>query len=91
MRGSGGGTLRFVMCRNVPKRRVVSGVFWLVGVLSLSVLFGFVYRFCTEDEKREAPMLALPLRLPTATYGGHMGPFLCSVLILTNGLNTSRQ
>ena len=28
-------------------------------------------------------MVALPLRLPTATYGGHMGHFLLSVLILT--------
>ena len=29
-------------------------------------------------------MLALPLRLPTAPYGGHMGHFLLSVLILTS-------
>ena len=28
-------------------------------------------------------MLALPLRLPTASYGGHMGHFLLSVLTLT--------
>ena len=27
-------------------------------------------------------MLALPLRLPTAPYGGHMGHFLLSTLIL---------
>ena len=28
-------------------------------------------------------MVALPLRLPTASYGGHMGHFLLSVLTLT--------
>ena len=28
-------------------------------------------------------MVALPLRLPTACYGGHMGHFLLSVLTLT--------
>ena len=28
-------------------------------------------------------MLALPLRLPTAPYGGHMGHFLLSVLMLS--------
>ena len=27
-------------------------------------------------------MLALPLRLPTAPYGGHMGHFLLSTLIV---------
>ena len=27
-------------------------------------------------------MLALPLRLPTASYGGHMGHFLLSTLAL---------
>ena len=27
-------------------------------------------------------MLALPLRLPTAPYGGHMGHFLLSILAL---------
>ena len=31
----------------------------------------------------EAPMLALPLRLPTAPYGGHMGHFLLSMLMLS--------
>ena len=30
-----------------------------------------------------APMLALPLRLPTAPYGGHMGHFLLSMLMLS--------
>ena len=33
----------------------------------------------------EAPMLALPLRLPTAPYGGHMGHFLLSILALMPG------
>ena len=28
-------------------------------------------------------MLALPLRLPTAPYGGHMGHFLLSMLMLS--------
>ena len=28
-------------------------------------------------------MLALPLRLPTASYGGHMGHFLLSMLMLS--------
>ena len=28
-------------------------------------------------------MVALPLRLPTASYGGHMGHFLLSVLMLS--------
>ena len=28
-------------------------------------------------------MLALPLRLPTASYGGHMGHFLLSMLLLS--------
>ena len=28
-------------------------------------------------------MLALPLRLPTASYGGHMGHFLLSTLMLS--------
>ena len=28
-------------------------------------------------------MLALPLRLPTASYGGHIGHFLLSMLMLS--------
>ena len=64
------GTLRFEMCRNVPKRCVVSGV------LVSSVLF--LYKVLDT----EAPMLTLPLRLPTASYGGHMGHFLLSTLAL---------
>ena len=28
-------------------------------------------------------MVALPLRLPTASYGGHMGHFLLSMLMLS--------
>ena len=71
------GTLHFGMCRNVPKRCVVSGV------LVSSVLFSY------KVLDTEAPMLALPLRLPTAPYGGHMGHFLLSVLML--GLSTVRQ
>ena len=58
------------MCRNVPKRCVVSGV------LVSSVLFSY------KVLDTEAPMLALPLRLPTASYGGHMGHFLLSTLAL---------
>lgn len=50
------GTLRFEMCRNVPKRCVVSGV------LVSSVLFSY------KVLDTEAPMLALPLRLPTAPW-----------------------
>ena len=64
------GTLHFEMCRNVPKRCVVSGV------LVSSVLFSY------KVLDTEAPMLALPLRLPTASYGGHMGHFLLSTLAL---------
>ena len=52
------GTLHFEMCRNVPKRCVVSGV------LVSSVLFSY------KVLDTEAPMLALPLRLPTASCGG---------------------
>ena len=59
------------MCRNVPKRCVVSGV------LVSSVLFSY------KVLDTEAPMLALPLRLPTAPYGGHMGHFLLSMLMLS--------
>ena len=58
------GTLHFGMCRNVPKRCVVSGVLVSSVLVSYKVL------------DTEAPMLALPLRLPTAPYGGHMGHFL---------------
>ena len=65
------GTLHFEMCRNVPKRCVVSGVLVSSVLVSYKVL------------DTEAPMLALPLRLPTASYGGHMGHFLLSVLTLT--------
>ena len=65
------GTLRFEMCRNVPKRCVVSGVL----VSSVLVLYKVL--------DTEAPMLALPLRLPTAPYGGHMGHFLLSMLMLS--------
>ena len=65
------GTLHFGMCRNVPKRCVVSGV------LVSSVLFSY------KVLDTEAPMLALPLRLPTAPYGGHMGHFLLSMLMLS--------
>ena len=42
-------------------------------------LFWFSYKVLDT----EAPMLALPLRLPTAPYGGHMGHFLLSVLMLS--------
>ena len=65
------GTLRFVMCRNVPKRCGFGcfGVLW----------FGFRINKVLDTE---APMLALPLRLPTASYGGHMGHFLLSTLAL---------
>ena len=55
------------MYRNV----VVSGVL-------LSSVFWFSYKVLDT----EAPMLALPLRLPTAPYGGHMGHFLLSILAL---------
>ena len=65
------GTLHFEMCRNVPKRCVVSGVL----VSSVLVLYKVL--------DTEAPMLALPLRLPTAPYGGHMGHFLLSMLMLS--------
>ena len=65
------GTLQFVMCRNVPKRCVVSGVLVSSVLVSYKVL------------DTEAPMLALPLRLPTAPYGGHMGHFLLSMLMLS--------
>ena len=41
-------------------------------------LFLFSYKVLDT----EAPMLALPLRLPTASYGGHMGHFLLSTLAL---------
>ena len=46
------GTLHFEMCRNVPKRCVVSGVLVSSVLVSYKVL------------DTEAPMLALPLRLP---------------------------
>ena len=39
-------------------------------------------------------MLALPLRLPTAPYGGHMGHFLLSMLMLSGSApfgNTTPQ
>ena len=49
------------------------------GVLLSSVL---VFRI-NKVLDTEAPMVALPLRLPTASYGGHMGHFLLSALILT--------
>ena len=68
------GTLHFEMCRNVPKRCVVSGVL-VSSVLVLYMGFG---------QKKEAPMLASHLHLPTAAWGGHMGHFLLSVLILTS-------
>ena len=65
------GTLRFAMCRNVPKR---------CGFGCFVVLcFGFLYKVLDT----EAPMVALPLRLPTASYGGHMGHFLLSMLMLS--------
>ena len=65
------GTLRFAMCRNVPKR---------CGFGCFVVLcFWFSYKVLDT----EAPMLALPLRLPTAPYGGHMGHFLLSMLMLS--------
>ena len=70
------GTLRFVMCCNVPKRCGFGcfGVLW----------FGFRINKVLDTE---APMLALPLRLPvcpvpTAPYGGHMGHFLLYTLAL---------
>ena len=46
------------------------------GVLLSSVLFSY------KVLDTEAPMLALPLRLPTAPYGGHVGHFLLSTLAL---------
>ena len=52
------GTLRFEMCRNVPKRCVVSGVL----VSSVLVLY---IGFWTEG----APMVAGLLHLPTASWG----------------------
>ena len=36
-------------------------------------------------------MVALPLRLPTASYGGHMGHFLLSVLTLTGSAPFSNK
>ena len=68
------GTLHFVMCRNVKCTETLCG-FGCFGVLC----FGFVYRFWTEG----APMVAGLLHLPTATWGGRMGLYLLSTLVLS--------
>ena len=65
------GTLHFGMCRNVPKRCVVSGI------LVSTVLVSY------KDLDTEATMLALSLRLPTDHYGGHMGHLLLSMRMLS--------
>ena len=86
------GTLVFTL-RNVPQWLMYRNVVWFWVVLVSSVLV--LYRFWTEKKRLRVlgcwPRIST---LPTATWGGHMGHFLLSVLILTSSTplgNTARS